>query len=841
MILCGRCKGIEFPGSALAHKIQLHNLTTHLYQTRSRPYIHLLLVVCLSSFLLSSCSDHHTLLSVIKYRMPPIVGSTSSVVHLDGTRVTLTDPQCAMSCFGCEERAAAYDVARETQDWIAAHPQVRQVREERIARQEAQAGTNTPNTEQATSTPSSTSASTDVPASASQSQSQSSSGSSGAASVASRRPDISSTDTHHPWVDACRFCSTERAMQWSIILAREYVNDFIARNEHLYDAIAEAPLGKKGDLEKMLPLVVRTCQACNAARFDPPTGDSSDAIGSSPAYPIDHALPSCAGQILSIPIMMAQSEFKYLAANLPNTPALREIDISVLQTTQSASASASASTSSGNTTSVVAASSRKAIHPGVRCDMCAVMPIVGVRYTCTVCPDFDLCEECELAQREGELPAHKRGPSQNSTHSPAHPLIQLTRAEALGFYRHVAYSRARARLAHTLPDTHALSSPGWSRDLFLASEDVLDALTCAICLDVVKDAKVTPCGHALCSFCLMKSAVTKLECPMDRLPLRDDFMYTSSPRELALREQIQDLQVRCPHLPEGCPWTGQLRQLFEHLKATCEFVECKFGIFGCGRLLKRPKHAIREAINEDAAGSPSIIECDHSHDDDGVVVEDDVPPIGVVPLLRSSSSSSTTVSSSVSSASHTAAHTDLLQRQLLSVCDSVELLSEQVRSVHSIAVPSYERSVAMVQRLQSLERNMQNVSASLRNHGKHLQQLWDKYQLEETEKAARLAARAAMGVEDGAGGVVASPSLPGSLSVGVGVSDESLASAAARLRDLAIRNHRSAWFRTLSLGVSIGLAIALAIQYFQNNRIEKTPTPKSFRDTLAGVASVTLR
>lgn len=68
-------------------------------------------------------------------------------------------------------------------------------------------------------------------------------------------------------------------------------------------------------------------------------------------------------------------------------------------------------------------------------------------------------------------------------------------------------------------------------------------ILCPICLDIMKDAVITPYGHSYCQKCVSKYASTAGLCPLTRKPLAEDQL---TPNLLA-RTIVDEMEVFCPH------------------------------------------------------------------------------------------------------------------------------------------------------------------------------------------------------------------------------------------------------------------------------------------------------
>ena len=47
------------------------------------------------------------------------------------------------------------------------------------------------------------------------------------------------------------------------------------------------------------------------------------------------------------------------------------------------------------------------LHQGIKCERCQTLPIIGHRYKCPKCLNYNLCEECEQLNSETEFHPHK--------------------------------------------------------------------------------------------------------------------------------------------------------------------------------------------------------------------------------------------------------------------------------------------------------------------------------------------------------------------------------------------------------------------------------------------------
>ena len=109
-----------------------------------------------------------------------------------------------------------------------------------------------------------------------------------------------------------------------------------------------------------------------------------------------------------------------------------------------------------------------------------------------------------------------------------------------------------------------------------------------MCLQIIRDPyQVTCCGYSFCRVCIERIKTDNKHCPTC-----NEENITVFP-DKRLQRSLYDFEVYCTHRDKGCNWTGELRQLENHLNENpqldrelegCLFtrVDCKFKSVGCG-------------------------------------------------------------------------------------------------------------------------------------------------------------------------------------------------------------------------------------------------------------------
>ena len=85
---------------------------------------------------------------------------------------------------------------------------------------------------------------------------------------------------------------------------------------------------------------------------------------------------------------------------------------------------------------------------------------------------------------------------------------------------------------------------------------------CPICLLVLREPyQATCCGKSFCKECILRVKVDLKSCPTCK---DDNFKLFHNK---GLQQSLYDFQVYCTHKSKGCEWTGELRELDNHLNS----------------------------------------------------------------------------------------------------------------------------------------------------------------------------------------------------------------------------------------------------------------------------------
>ncbi|XP_064385185.1 TNF receptor-associated factor 4-like [Halichondria panicea] len=135
---------------------------------------------------------------------------------------------------------------------------------------------------------------------------------------------------------------------------------------------------------------------------------------------------------------------------------------------------------------------------------------------------------------------------------------------------------------------------------------------CPVCLQIIREPhQVTCCGKKFCKACIEHIKAIKKPCPT----CNEEF---SSFADKSSKQSLYSLKVRCSHQKDVCEWTGELRQLDEHLNTDpqpekqldgCQFVEIDC-IYKCGNHQQRryiQNHQIKDCPKRPFG-------CEHCHD-----------------------------------------------------------------------------------------------------------------------------------------------------------------------------------------------------------------------------------
>ena len=129
---------------------------------------------------------------------------------------------------------------------------------------------------------------------------------------------------------------------------------------------------------------------------------------------------------------------------------------------------------------------------------------------------------------------------------------------------------------------------------------------CPICLNILREPyQASCCGKNFCKGCLEGIQASQSPCPCCKSQQFANF------EDKRLKQTLYDFDVHCSNKSKGCEWTGELRELDNHLHKNpqpdkslegCPFmlINCPLSYAGCGESLPRkdmPRHISESVVS----------------------------------------------------------------------------------------------------------------------------------------------------------------------------------------------------------------------------------------------------
>lgn len=159
---------------------------------------------------------------------------------------------------------------------------------------------------------------------------------------------------------------------------------------------------------------------------------------------------------------------------------------------------------------------------------------------------------CQVITSFSQLDGHVTTEGSQGTEPPLHDSAEL-QLEAEG----ASLPLGQCDMEESLDSTGVFDQAPGTFDCKLVDTSLQEEYECPICNMIArKPAKVSCCGQIFCDACI----TTQTKCPI----CRDAFEHCMVDK--LLERKIRHLEVHCVNQEEGCGWTGELRDVAQHLQ-----------------------------------------------------------------------------------------------------------------------------------------------------------------------------------------------------------------------------------------------------------------------------------